>query len=81
MGIISSISVAIEEAKARGGQVLTILHEKALSMVGDAGGQKLCYNLAEAASQPYFHILENWIYKVIHSQMFSLSCYPLGTET
>ena len=64
MSVISAIATSIEDSNARGGQVLTILHDKALSMVGDAGGQKLCHTLAEAASKPYFHILENWIYKV-----------------
>jgi len=74
MTIISAIVMSIEESNARGGQVLTILHEKAMSMGGDTGGQKLCYTLAEAASKPYFHILENWIYKVSFCELY-FACY------
>jgi hypothetical protein len=64
MGILSSIVVEIAKQNSRGGQVLNLLHEKAVSMVGDDVGQNLCYNLAQKASAPYFLILENWIYKV-----------------
>lgn len=64
MGILRSIVNDIDRQGSRGGQVLTLLHEKAVSMVGDATGQNLCYSLAQKASAPYFVILENWIYKV-----------------
>lgn len=64
MGTLRSIVNEIEKQDSCGGQVLTLLHEKAISMVGDAVGQSLCYDLAQQASAPYFTILENWIYKV-----------------
>lgn len=69
MKILSSIASALELRDCRGGQVLSLLHEKAVSMVGDAAGQALCYTLARSASTPYFTILENWIYKVVHKKV------------
>jgi gamma-tubulin complex component 2 len=63
--ILKSIVTEIMQQDLRGGQVLSLLHEKAVSMVGDATGQSLCFNLAQKACMPYFVILENWIYKVM----------------
>lgn len=64
LSCISSIVSAIEDGKFVGGQVLTVIHDKVLSMVSDAVGNELCTTLAKQASDPYFRILENWIYKV-----------------
>jgi hypothetical protein len=64
MAILNQIVTEIEQKNSRGGTVLTLLHEKAVAMVGDDVGQNLCFDLAQKASTPYFAILENWIYKV-----------------
>jgi gamma-tubulin complex component 2 len=61
---MSSIAASIEDKTARGGQVLSILHDFAVTMAGDQSGKKICHALTETASQPYFRILESWIYKV-----------------
>jgi len=61
---MSSIAASVDRETARGGKVLSILHEKAVTLAGDEVGLKTCSILAENASQPYFRILENWIYKV-----------------
>jgi len=65
LAIISDIVVEIERGDCRGGAVLSLLHEKTVLITGDVEGQKLCSQLADKASAPYFRILENWIYKVI----------------
>jgi gamma-tubulin complex component len=66
MTILTSIAGDIEKHNSHGGRVLSLLHEKAVSMVGDAIGQNVCFTLAQKASAPYFTLLENWIYKASH---------------
>ncbi|KAI8489395.1 Gamma-tubulin complex component 2 [Branchiostoma belcheri] len=49
----------------RGGAVLSLLHERTASLVGDSKAQDLCLYLTQASCVPYFEILERWIYKGI----------------
>lgn len=51
------------KADARGGKVLTLLHEQMLSSIGDSKAQTLFLSLTQAATVPYMNILEKWIYK------------------
>ncbi|CAL8090112.1 unnamed protein product [Orchesella dallaii] len=61
--VLNSLVTDIEENELIGGPVLSVLHEKATSMVADEALSLLCQSLAQKASDPYFSILESWIYK------------------
>lgn len=63
MGTIAGICATISKANARGGKVLTLLHEQTLTTIGDSTGQDLCLSLTQCASVPYMNMLETWIYK------------------
>jgi gamma-tubulin complex component 2 len=52
------------QANARGGKVLSLLHEQTMNNVsGEAKSKELCLYLMQAASMPYMQILEKWVYK------------------
>ncbi|CAL1689551.1 unnamed protein product [Lasius platythorax] len=64
MSILSQITSTICKANARGGKVLSLLHEQTLNNVsGEAKSKELCLYLIQAASMPYMQILEKWVYK------------------
>nr|CAD7589280.1 unnamed protein product [Timema genevievae] len=63
MSILANIASTINKAEAKGGQVLSLLHEQTSSYMGDTKGQELCLYLTQAASVPYMEILEKWVYK------------------
>ncbi|ELU18812.1 hypothetical protein CAPTEDRAFT_5306 [Capitella teleta] len=63
MEILASIARSINKGECIGGAVLSLLHEKTSSLIGDNKGQELCLFLTQAACVPYFEILERWIYK------------------
>ncbi|EGI64216.1 PREDICTED: gamma-tubulin complex component 2-like isoform X1 [Acromyrmex echinatior] len=64
MSILSQITSTICKANARGGKVLSLLHEQTLNNVsGEAKSKELCLYLMQAASMPYMQILEKWVYK------------------
>ncbi|XP_051155643.1 gamma-tubulin complex component 2-like isoform X1 [Leptopilina boulardi] len=63
MSILSQITSTICKANARGGKVLSLLHEQANSMSGDAKCKELCLFLIKEASVPYMKMLEKWVYK------------------
>lgn len=63
--ILSSVAVATQSASCKGGPVLSVLHDKAQSLTGDDKAQELCLHLTQAASAPYFEIMEQWVYKGI----------------
>ncbi|XP_033104280.1 gamma-tubulin complex component 2-like [Anneissia japonica] len=65
MEILASIASSVERGACSGGSVLSLLHEKTTSMIGDAKAQDLCLYLTQSACAPYFEILEKWIYKGI----------------
>jgi gamma-tubulin complex component 2 len=67
MEIMASIANSINKGECIGGSVLSRLHEKTSSLIGDVKGQELCLYLTQAACVPYFEMLEKWIYKgIIH---------------
>ena len=45
----------------RGADILTMLHQKSLSLKGDEQGEKLCVYLAYEAAVPYMDSLRHWI--------------------
>ncbi|GLV35243.1 Gamma-tubulin ring protein 84 [Carabus blaptoides fortunei] len=67
MGIVAGITATISKADARGGKVLSLLHEQTLGSIGDSKAQDLCLSLTQAATVPYMNILETWIYKGVIS--------------
>ncbi|XP_063951039.1 gamma-tubulin complex component 2-like [Lytechinus pictus] len=65
MEILASISSSVDRGACAGGSVLSLLHEKTVTMIGDMRAQELCLFLTQSACAPYFEILEKWIYKGI----------------
>ncbi|CAH1251170.1 TUBGCP2 [Branchiostoma lanceolatum] len=63
--ILAAIAETVNKGDCRGGAVLSLLHERTASLVGDSKAQDLCLYLTQAACVPYFEILERWIYKGI----------------
>ncbi|XP_028047082.1 gamma-tubulin complex component 2 isoform X2 [Monomorium pharaonis] len=64
MSVLSQITSTICKANARGGKVLSLLHEQTLNNVSsEAKSKELCLYLIQAASMPYMQILEKWVYK------------------
>jgi gamma-tubulin complex component 2 len=61
--LLAHICKAIDKGECKGGAVLSILHEKTTSMIGDAKGEELSLYLTQAACVPYFEMLQKWIYK------------------
>ncbi|XP_034250701.1 gamma-tubulin complex component 2-like isoform X2 [Thrips palmi] len=61
MEIVANIASTINKAGAKGGKVLSLLHEYTIS-AGDPKVQKLCTHLTQAASVPYMDILQDWVY-------------------
>ena len=55
------------QSDARGGKVLTLLHDNIAGYTGDCKAQDLCVHLMQAASVPYMKMLGMWIYKGIVS--------------
>lgn len=51
------------QANAKGGKVLSLLHEQANNISGEAKFRELCLFLIQAASVPYMQMLEKWVYK------------------
>ncbi|XP_011499905.1 PREDICTED: gamma-tubulin complex component 2-like [Ceratosolen solmsi marchali] len=63
MSILNQITSTICKANARGGKVLSLLHEQINHMSSEAKSKELCLFLIKAASIPYMEILEKWVYK------------------
>ncbi|XP_008203440.1 gamma-tubulin complex component 2 isoform X2 [Nasonia vitripennis] len=63
MSILNQITSTICKASARGGKVLSLLHEQINNMSGEAKCKELCLFLIKAASVPYMQTLEKWVYK------------------
>ncbi|CAH2010721.1 unnamed protein product [Acanthoscelides obtectus] len=67
LGIAASIASSISKSEAKGGKVLSLLHDSIIGSIGDERAQQLCLKLMEAACIPYMKMLEMWIYKGIIS--------------
>ncbi|XP_032680668.1 gamma-tubulin complex component 2-like isoform X2 [Odontomachus brunneus] len=64
MSILAQITSTICKANARGGKVLSLLHEQTMNNIsGETKSKELCLYLMQAASMPYMQILEKWLYK------------------
>ncbi|XP_064605100.1 gamma-tubulin complex component 2-like [Liolophura sinensis] len=71
LGLLASVANSVNRGECIGGAILSLLHEKTSSLIGDGKGQDLCLYLTQAACVPYFEILEKWIYKGIVSDPYS----------
>ena len=47
----------------QGAAILSMLHNKISTFIGDPKAKQWCLALATHTSLPYFEILENWIYR------------------
>lgn len=65
MEILSSLAAAITKSCAHGGGVLSLLHERCMSLIGCGQLQDMMVYLIQAAAQPYFNMLATWIYRGI----------------
>ncbi|XP_033201163.2 gamma-tubulin complex component 2 [Bombus vancouverensis nearcticus] len=63
MFILFQITSTICKANAKGGKVLSLLHEQANNINGEAKFKELSLFLIQTASVPYMQILEKWVYK------------------
>ncbi|XP_050672625.1 gamma-tubulin complex component 2-like isoform X2 [Leptidea sinapis] len=63
MQILAAIVSSIAKSELRGGAVLTVLHEKTNSLMGDARAQEISLFLTERTCRPYLNILDQWIHK------------------
>ncbi|XP_076230836.1 gamma-tubulin complex component 2 isoform X2 [Calliopsis andreniformis] len=63
MSILNQITSTICKAHAKGGKVLSLLHEQANNISGEVKFKELCLFLIQTASVPYMQILEKWVYK------------------
>ena len=63
MSILNQITSTICKANAKGGKVLSLLHEQANNISGEAKFKELCLFLIQTANVPYMQILEKWVYK------------------
>lgn len=51
------------QANAKGGKVLTLLHELLSDISGETNSKELCLFLMKNACVPYMQTLEKWVYK------------------
>lgn len=57
------LTVSLMKANAQGGSVLSVLHKQTMEAMGDEKQQKLLLSLTRSATQPYWDILQKWIYQ------------------
>uniref|UniRef100_A0A6P7GV26 Gamma-tubulin complex component n=1 Tax=Diabrotica virgifera virgifera TaxID=50390 RepID=A0A6P7GV26_DIAVI len=65
LGIAANLASSISKSDAKGGKVLSLLHDHVSGSIGDERAQLLCLKLMEAACYPYMKMLGMWIYKGI----------------
>ncbi|KAF9412982.1 hypothetical protein HW555_008679 [Spodoptera exigua] len=63
MQVLAAIVTNIGKSELRGGAVLTVLHDKTNTLMGDARAQEISLFLTERACRPYLCILDQWIHK------------------
>ncbi|XP_055609732.1 gamma-tubulin complex component 2 homolog [Uranotaenia lowii] len=61
MEVLAETVTAIRQTSSRGGNVLTLLHDKITSTTGDEKIQKVLIHLIERAAVPYMEMLQSWI--------------------
>ncbi|KAJ3659485.1 hypothetical protein Zmor_011173 [Zophobas morio] len=71
LGVTANIASTISKSDARGGKVLSLLHDHIIGSIGDERTQQRCVSLMEAACLPYMKMLGMWIYRGIISDPIS----------
>ncbi|KPJ17181.1 Gamma-tubulin complex component 2 [Papilio machaon] len=63
--LVAAIEILLKDyySEFRGGAVLTVLHDKTNTLMGDARAQEISLFLTERACRPYLRILDQWIHK------------------
>lgn len=64
-GIANIIYSLCQQSEARGGAVLSILHDRTVSLTGCGQLQDVMVFLTQAAAVPYMHTLAKWLYRGI----------------
>lgn len=59
--LTATIAADASSRRLRGAALLSLLHARTASLLGDAAGHKLCLRLLRAAARPYFALLERWV--------------------
>jgi len=59
--LISDLCLQLIRSNARGANLLSILHERAINAAGDEVGQQMLYRLTRETARPYMVMLERWI--------------------
>ncbi|CAB3373626.1 Hypothetical predicted protein [Cloeon dipterum] len=68
--ILAHTSQTVNNNDARGGRVLTLLHQITLSMAGDKSARDICFNLTQKASKRYLESLDEWLLKGVINDPF-----------
>ncbi|KAI5641154.1 spc97 / spc98 family domain-containing protein [Phthorimaea operculella] len=63
MQVLAVIVTSIGKSSARGGGVLSVLHDKTSTLMGDARAQELALFLTERAARPFLATVDQWIHK------------------
>lgn len=62
MEALKQILDQISKNVCYGGNTLSVLHNRIVNFSTDPGTHEFCLKLMQAASEPYFQILERWLY-------------------
>lgn len=62
MDALKKILDQISKEPCYGGNTLSVLHDRIVNFSTDARTYEFCLKLMESASEPYFEILEKWLY-------------------
>lgn len=62
MNALKQILDQISRASCYGGHTLSVLHNRVVNFSTDPKTHEFCFKLMQAASEPYFEILERWLY-------------------
>ncbi|XP_058154066.1 gamma-tubulin complex component 2 [Dasypus novemcinctus] len=71
LDILASVATSVDKGECLGGSTLSLLHDRSFNYTGDSQAQELCLYLTQAASVPYFEILERWIYRGLIDDPYS----------
>ncbi|KAK8785899.1 hypothetical protein V5799_007733 [Amblyomma americanum] len=63
MAVLATCANAVWAGNCHGGKTLGVLHEQATSLTGDTKAKEICLYLTKKAAEPYFAMLESWVYR------------------
>ncbi|XP_076059068.1 gamma-tubulin complex component 2-like isoform X2 [Oratosquilla oratoria] len=71
MEMLARLVSNLSKSESHGGAVLSLLHERSLSLTGCGQLQEVTLYLAQAAAVPYMKMLTKWIYRGIVSDPYN----------